>query len=167
MRNGHLGYINDYLYTDIHSYEVFQENGKTYAVKVEKVQACKPECIPGGFCCRVTNLAKVWGGKETYEVGEPFEITQYRGRWGQWDYDVCRVPLNHGDPDHFIARDKKWKLECGDTNTYEYVYEKKENQVLIYRLTKSGKRAKKFYRVAPSRDRGIEKECKYFVDYNF
>lgn len=165
MRNGHIGYINDYLYTDVQSYEVFQENGKTYAVKVEKIQACKPESVPGGFCCHFTNLDKVWGGQETREVGQPFEIVQHRGHWGRWGYDVHGAILDHEDKDAYIARDKEWKLECGDTNAYEY--EKKENQVLIYRLTKSGKRAKKFYRVALSRDNGIEEECKYFEDYNF
>lgn len=164
MRNGHIGYINNYLYTDIESFEVFEHSGKTYAVKVEKVQACKPHVIPGGFCCHFTNLREVWGGKETREVGEPFEIVQRRGVWGHWGYDVHGMILDHEDKDEYIARDKAWKIECGDTNKYEY--EKKDNQVLIYRLTKSGKRAKKFYKVA-YRDNGIEKECRYFNDYNF
>ena len=165
MRNGHLGYINDYFYTDVQSYEVFQENGKTYAVKVEKIQACKPESIPGGFCCHFTNLDKVWGSQETREVGQPFEIIQHRGQWGRWGFDVSGTILDHEDADQYIARDKEWKKTCNDSNQYEY--EKLDNQVLVYRLTKSGKRARKFYKVATCKDRGLEKECHYFEDYNF
>lgn len=165
MRNGHLGYINDYFYTDVQSYEVFQENGKTYAVKVEKIQACKPESVPGGFCCHFTNLDKVWGGQETIEVGQPFEIIQYRGQWGRWGTDGQNVPLHGYDADQFIEQDKLHKKNMGCTDQFEYV--KEDDRVYIFRLTKSGKRARKFYKVAVCKDRGLEEKCHYFLDYNF
>lgn len=43
-----LGYINKLIYTDIDAYKVFEENGKTYAVKVEKkIDNSKVEAVNG------------------------------------------------------------------------------------------------------------------------
>ena len=56
-----LGYINRYLYTDVTSHEVFEENGKIYAVSViKKPGSVKPEFHEGGFCAYCPTQREVW-----------------------------------------------------------------------------------------------------------
>ena len=162
-RTNHIGYINERLYTDVKSYEVFEENGKMMAVEVEKVQACKPEFISGGFVARCVNMHEVWSGKETKEVGTPFQLTKNRkGEWGYKGYDVLFNLSGHGQ--EWVEQVKK-DYE-GNTNVGLYVGEFEDNAghyyINVYAVTKTGKPRTKFRKLGQ-----IEKECEYFYDFNF
>lgn len=159
-RANHIGYINNRLYTDIESYEVFEENGKMMAVEVEKVQACDPEFISGGFVAHCVNMEDVWGGAETKEIGTPFQISQNRqGVWGYKGRDVI-ISL-HGFE---TAEKAKAAHNADDEGSDCEVFQQKDGtwSVTMYALTKTGKAKQKFFKLGH-----IEKECRYFYDYNY
>ena len=145
-----LGYLNKLIYTDIDAYKVFEENGKTYAVKVEKkIDNSKVEAVNGGFCRVVLNNSELYADPtcEIVEIGKPFEITRKNGVWGYKDF-VSRNYL-HGCC--------SIREGCNDLEL-----EQGEEFDTIYELTKTGKRKTTFVKLG-----NIENECHYFKDMNF
>lgn len=168
MRNGHIGYINQRLYTDIKSYEVFKEGDKLFAVQIEKIQACKPEYVPGGFAGHCTNQEEVWGGNETKEVGEPFRLEKKYGVYGH-TIDNANAPQVFRTEAE--AEEAKRRVETS-ANDREFeilpIYDEDGNSVkwfelVGYPLTKTGRRQRRFVRLGEK----IEKDCRYYYDYNF
>ena len=175
MRNGHIGYLNKRLYTDVKSYEVFEENGKLFAVKVEKIRVCKPEFIPGGFAAHCANQDEVWRGSKTKEIGEPFEIEK---KYGGYGYSAYRVECSFGcmtedEAKHEMkaAIEDTIRMREIDPKIPEVGYEivscpdnKRHPFLLVgYALTKTGRRQRHFVKLGTK----IEKACRYYYDYNF
>lgn len=158
-RNNHLGYINKRIYTDIDSYEVFEENGKTMAVQVEKVRACKPEQVICGFIAHCVNNDEMFDTQETKEIGEPFEITQNRkGEWGYKSKDIIFFT------DGFESEEKALAVYKPNESAKCDVYKTSEGTwaIVIYAVTKTGKPRQKFFKLGHIVDR-----CNYYYDYNF
>lgn len=161
-RTNHIGYINDFLHTDVKSYEVFKEDGKMMAVQVEKIPACKPEFVSGGFCAHCTNNWEVWNTQETKEVGEPFQITQNRkGEWGHKGLDIvqgfsCPVENKEYVQDVLDAVEKNPRIGARVYSDEHCTF------IDTYLLTKTGKPKMKFYKLGE-----IEETCRYYYDYNF
>lgn len=82
----HLGYINMYMYSDIHSWRVSKRGDKLYATAVKKVPVAKPEWVPGGFSAICLNNDHVWSGEQTKDISEPFEIECRKGVYGYIDH---------------------------------------------------------------------------------
>lgn len=169
MRNGHLGYINKELYTDVKSYEVFEDNGKTYAVEVKRKPLIKPDCVTGGFSMVCLNNDELYkeGNFEIVEIGKPIEIIQKNGSFGYWHTDVLHfgwLDLNEMSKDEFIEANRKaggldtnFRIEFGEVNEFNQLFYR---QVL---LTKSGKDKKAFKKLGSE----ITAECLEYYDYNF
>ena len=168
MRNGHIGYINNRLYTDIKSYEVFKEGDKLFAVQIEKIQACKPEYVPGGFACHCTNQDEVWSGGETKEVGEPFALEKKHGVYGR-TVDNANIPQIFRTEAEAEEAKRRADASAKDREFEIHpIYSEDGHDVrwfslVGYPLTKTGRRQRRFIRLGEK----IEKECKYFYDYNF
>ena len=159
-RANHIGYINHRLYTDVKSYEVFEEDGKMMAVEVENVQACNPEFISGGFVARCVNMGAVWNGTETKEVGEPFQLAQNRkGEWGYKSRDI--ILCLHGFETEGNAKSAH-NAESKESDCEVWQQEDGTWSVAIYGVTKTGKPRTKFRKLGY-----IEDECRYFYDYNY
>lgn len=176
MTNGHIGYINKELYTDVQSWEVFEENGKTFAVEVKIVpDKVKPNFIPGGFSAICTNNIEVMRNGKIVRDGEPFEIELKRGFYGCYgfvtdspiftnclkeaetakaEFERTIARMTENDP-HFVQREVV--ISEGERNGQHYF------QVVGYLLTKSGRRMRKFRKLGER----IEEKCRYFYDYNF
>ena len=177
MRNGHVGYLNRHLYTDIESFEVFEENGKLFAVQIEKIQACKPEYASGGFVCHCTNQDEVWGGDETKEVGEPFALEKKYGFYGHTVDNIYSIQTFNTKAE---AEEAKRRAEALIARTREvnpkvegreYVITPVYNEngdvhwysMTVYHLTKTGRRQRRFVRLGTK----IVDKCHYKYDYNF
>lgn len=152
----HLGFINKELYTDIHSMRVYKENGRVYAVDVEKVRACDPKWIPGGFVGHCYNQDQVWDTQETKDISDPFEIIERRGVWGFWKENWIAL-WTGGDEAH----NREW-AEYNNGIDPDVDYRGNEDGVFYCRKTKSGKYKKVFVKLGK-----IEQRCRYFYDYNF
>ena len=168
MRNGHKGYINKVIYTDINSFEVFEENGKLMAVEVKKEPIVKPEYEIGGFSAICVNEDELYkeGNYKIVEKGNPFEITLKNGFYGYWHNDVLHfgwLDLNETTKEEFIEANKK----CGwDETKTAFVFGEIENNHLFYKqilLTKGGKFKRAFRKLGNK----IEKECNEYYDRNF
>lgn len=157
-RNNHLGYINHRIYTDVESYEVFTENGKTFAVRVKKVQATKPQFTNGFF--PVTNLEDVWGGEETQEIGTPFEIKQRKdGVWG-YTHEDCTPAFYCKDSEALTKQATDWQNSVGSSVKVIANYDELYCYAVL--LTKTGRVKTHFHKLGM-----LAKECRYYYDYNF
>lgn len=140
-----VGFLNEYLFTDVKSYKVVT-NGKYYfAISVRKeVGNTKPQMN----ICGCDNVSEVWNDPtcEIVEEGEYFEIQFKHGYWGYEEYDARSFP--HG-----------MILSVGENQEIEYG----EEYDIVFQLTPTKRRKKKFIKIAPN----IENECRYFHDYNF
>lgn len=168
MRNGHLGYINKLIHTDINSYEVFEDNGELKAVKVKRESTIKPEYISGGFSVICTNEEELYkdGNYKIVEDGKPFKIELKNGFYGFWHTDVLHfgwLDLNEMSKDEFIEANKK----CGwDETKTAFEFGEIENNQLFYRqilLTKGGKYKRAFEKLGNR----LDKECCEYYDRNF
>lgn len=144
-----VGFLNEYLFTDIKSYKVLTDGKKYYAVNVKKVVGeTKPQMHVCGFVAHCSNVSDVWSDPscEIVEDGEIFEIQFTRGHWGYKDFDCRSYP--HG-----------MVLSVGEDQEIEYGKE----YDIVYQLTPTRKRKTVFNKIAPK----IEEECRYYYDYNF
>lgn len=158
-----LGYINTQLYTDIKSVEVFEENGKFYAVDVEKrIGDVKPEFHVGGFCHHVSNPYAVWGAGKIVRVSDPFEVEERNGVWGFVKDSVKVIEFGKGHP-IYEKDEKAWLEEMAEKGYFAELIEDDWRKVYRYfKPTKAGTPRKKFVKIGK-----LEKECRYFYDFNF
>jgi hypothetical protein len=160
MRNNHLGYCNKRRGSDVESFELFSENGKTYAVEVKKVQACVPQFEVGGFCGHCYNQAEVWGGSQTEEIGKPFEVKLTRsGEYGRMvvAWSLCAV-MTGAD---FNARFEGMKAAHLE-HSFMANSDKDRHAVYVVENTKRGTPKKVLEKIGK-----LEATCRYFFDYNF
>ena len=144
-----VGFINAHGYTDCESYVVFRDDnnkGKLFAAAVER-EGFKPE-FDGYYCTNNTEQYKC----PVKVVGKAFEIVKYRDSLGYWDYDFFGgiIPANE-------------KMIVGSIYDGALVVDWGKPYVRFARLTKSGKPARKFYKLAQK----IESHSASFHDYNF
>lgn len=161
-RNNHLGYINERCGTDVDSYEIFEENGKTYAVKVEKVKATDPRytAIDGCYCC--INNEEIFDTDKTTEVGVPFEITKNKsGAWGYKSKDIIANLFGIATMEKAEACVKKPLMEGV---AYSITKDADGYNLCIYSLTKGGKPRNVFNKLGNGK---IVETCGYYYDYNF
>ena len=161
-RNNHLGYINERIGTDVDSYEVYEENGKTFAVKVEKVKATDPRytSIDGCLCC--VNNEDVFDTDKTVEVGSPFEITQNKS--GVWGYKSKEIIARMFGLPTLSQAESCIKKPLAEGIGYDIDKDKNGYNIFIYTLTKSGKPRNVFNKLGNGK---IVKTCGYYYDYNF
>ena len=153
-----IGFINKKLYTDIRSHEVFVDNDKTYAVRVEKrVGKVKPEFIEGGFCAHCVNQNEVWENGDIVRVGKPFEVIERNGYYGYFTDCGERYVINR----KLLERDLK---DIADRGLVAQKIDEDEYQIeyWVFKPTKNGTPRKKFVKMGT-----LEKTCKWFYDYNF
>jgi hypothetical protein len=164
MRNNHLGYINQRFGSDVESFEVFTENGKTLAVEVKKIPAVMPSFTAGGFAGHCDNQDAVWSGSETQEVGAPFEVKRFsNGLWGYTAEDWNLTGIF--DENTMKTKFPAWEAAV-KADGYEVFVRKQEGatsyEALTVKLTKTGKR--KTIRVTLGK---LSDHCAYYYDYNF
>ena len=155
-----LGYINRYLYTDVTSHEVFEEDGKIYAVSViKKPGSVKPEFHAGGFSAYCSNQWEVWRNGVIERDGEPFEVECRNGIYGYVAECVEDCPTT---PER-LEETKKMLEERG--YACRVIEDEFHAGYLIcqyYKPTKNGKVRHHFVKLGK-----LEKTCNYFYDYNF
>lgn len=142
------GFLNERLYTDCHSKLIYNVNGKK-AMAVSVDREFTPD-MDAYFCAN--NI-------EQYRApikidGEPFEVENYRGNWGRWNYDFLggMCPRHNGSIEY----------KDGEIVNGVLVVSWGEDYVRFARLLPSGKPAKKFYKYGK-----LEEHCGQFHDYNF
>ena len=148
-----VGFINDFGYTDCDSYVVFRDddnNGRLFAAAVER-EGFKPE-FDGYFCTNNVEQYKC----PVKVVGKPFEIIKYRNNWGYWDYDF----MSGMTPTKWINEEG---YKVGDIYDGGLVVDWGGDYVRFARLTKTGKPARRFYKLAAK----IDGHSAAFHDYNF
>ena len=144
-----VGFLNEYLFSDIKSYKVFKEGKKYFAIGLRKeVGNTKPQMNVCGYIAHCDNSHEVWNDPscEIVEEGELFEISYKYGYWGYKEFDARSYP--HG-----------MILSVGENQEIEYG----EEYDIVYQLTPTKKKKKLFIKIAPH----IENVCRYFHDYNF
>ena len=158
-----IGFINTRLYTDIKSVEIFEENGKTYAVDVKKeVGDVEPEFIEGGFVARCVNQNEVWRSGVVVRDGTPFEVEERNGVWGFVKDSVKVIEFGKGHP-IYEKDEKAWLEEMAEKGYFAELIEDDWRKVYRYfKPTKNGTPRKKFVKLGT-----VEKTCKWFYDYNF
>lgn len=139
------GFINERLYSDCHSFVIFNVNGKK-AMAVEVDREFKPE-MDVYFC---TNNIEQYRAPIKI-TGKPFEVVQHRGSWGKWCYDFLGG---------FFAATNECKP--GNVVNGMLVVDWGHPHVRFARLLPSGKPARKFKKYGQ-----IEEHCGQFHDYNF
>ena len=141
-----IGFINDFGYTDCESYVVYKDGEKMFAAAVKR-EGFKPE-FDGYFCTNNVEQYKC----PVKVVGEAFEIVKCRDSWGYWDYDFLAgiIPANE-------------EMKVGTIYDGALVVDWGKPYVRFARLTKTGKPARKFYKLAQK----IESHSAAFHDYNF
>lgn len=155
-----LGYINERLYTDVNSFHIYEdeETGKFYAVKAEKkidLEKCHFE--PGGFCGHFFGTEKAFREARPYDVGEPFEIKK-RGDFFYHSAPKClsAIKCNTADVPEFTKGLEEGFFEVSKSTNGETVIIRKFGKTPTGRVMMSRKRMPK-----------LEKECRYFYDFNF
>lgn len=155
-----LGYINRYLYTDVTSHEVFEEDGKIYAVSViKKHGSVKPEFHAGGFSAYCSNQWEVWRNGVIERDGEPFEVECRNGIYGYVEECVqnYRTYKSHLEESKKHLTDQGYAFRIIEDEDYDGYF------ILQYfKPTKNGKIRHHFVKLGE-----IEKSCHYFYDYNF
>ena len=144
-----VGFLNEYLFSDIKSYKVLKEGKKYYAIEVRKeVGNTKPQMNICGFIAHCDNVSEVWSDPtcEIVEEGEYFEIQYKNGYWGYKEFDARSYP--HG---MILSVGENQEIEEG------------EKYDIVYQLTPTKRRKTIFIKIAPN----IENVCRYFHDYNF
>ena len=157
-----LGYINTRLYSDVKSIEVYEENGKIYAVDVRKeVGGVKPEFHVGGFCAHCSNQAEVWRNAVIVREGTPYEVVEKKGVYG---YYVNAVEIIRFHP--IFKAEGEAQIEKAKTKgkTVEYVGEDEygNKTYRAYCPKKDGTPRKTFRKLG-----SLDKTCQWFYDYNF
>lgn len=139
-------YINENLYSDIKSYRLERTgDNKGIATPVKKTLSYK-----------VDNFCKDWYSEfnksnTIVECGNPFDVVCRNGIWGYWGYDVlCGISGNVKDKD----------LSEFENDTQSVI--KYESCAVIVRKTKTGKIARKWYKLGKA-----DTECRYVYDYSF
>ena len=149
-----IGYINVKRFTDIHSFRVYREGAKIFAIPCKLKPKVEPEFVQGGFSGHCINQHKVWSGTETVDIGEQFEIFEKNGVYGCYTKVILGwIPIDS-------LKDAKKFCEDQPVKTDKWVIE--NDKVICYKLTETDKYAKTFIKLG-----SIEKDCKYFYDYNF
>ena len=155
-----LGFINERLYSDVKSWEVFEEDGKVFAVPVRKeVGDVEPDFHPGGFIGFVSNQAEVWRNGVVVRDGEPFEVTLRNGVYG---YTTKVVENFRSDDEHLdyvtkMLEEKGYKFEIRKHPIHAELF-----NVVAWRPTKTGKIRRRWIKLGE-----LEKHCDWFYDYNF
>lgn len=150
--NGKL-YINEYLYTDVHSWEVLETDGTT--AKVVRVERdFIPKLVPGGFSAVCLNDAEQHFAP-LKRVGEPFEIECRKGAWGHEADDVIMVwdeaTFKKEALPELLKKNANWRLANGKITVYAG-------------FRKNGKPRRKFYKLGNGR---MVNHCDAFYDNNF
>lgn len=144
-----VGFLNEYLFSDIKSYKVLKEGEKYFAISVRKeVGNTKPQMNICGYIAHCDNVSEVWGDPtcEIVEEGEYFEIQFKNGYWGYKEFDARSYP--HG---MILSVSENQEIEEG------------EEYDIVYQLTPTKRRKTIFVKIAPC----IENVCRYYHDYNF
>lgn len=144
-----VGFLNEYLFSDIKSYKVLKEGKKYFAIGVRKeVGETKPQMNICGYIARCNNSHDVWSDPtcEIVEEGDIFEIQYKNGCWGYKEFDARSYP--HG---MILSVGENQEIEEG------------EKYDIVYQLTPTKRRKTIFVKIAPC----IENVCRYFHDYNF
>lgn len=145
------GFLNNLLYSDCESYVLYNVNGnKAMAAHVER-DGFKPEW-DGCYC--TNNSDQRFSPVKV--IGNPFEVVKFRGKWGYWDYDF----VGGMTPTKWINEEG---YKVGDIYDNTLVVDWGGDYVRFARLTKSGKPARKFYKIAAE----IHDFSASFHDYNF
>lgn len=156
-----IGYINTKLFTDIRSLEVYQQDGKTYAVNVVKViDKVKPEFDVGGFAAHCSNQEEVWEAAKIERQGTPFEVIEHNGFYGYFVNAVEYIRYSR-----IFAEEGQKALDKAKAKgkTVELVEDTEDIKVYrTYSPKKDGTPRKKFKKLGK-----LEKTCKFFFDYNF
>lgn len=153
-----IGYINEKLYTDIKSIEVFEENGKIYAVRVEKeVGSVKPEFDVGGFAAYCTNQDEVWKNGKIVRTGKPFEVTERNGVYGYFTNCGSRAVIHRK-----LLENGLKEIEDRGMIARKIAEDEYQVEYWVYKPTKNGMPRKKFVKMGK-----LENTCKWFYDYNF
>lgn len=142
------GFLNEYMYTDRHSWLLYNVNGNTaMAVSVER--EFKPEFIPGGFLAHCVNQEKQHLAPIKL-TGTPFQVIKRRGEWGKWVIErYNNWWLNEEEKSHFTPGEGcEWYEENG--------------YWCIIRRTKTGRVPRTFVKYGKT-----EAHCAAFHDYNF
>ena len=155
-----LAYINRHLYTDVTSHEVFEEDGKIYAVSViKKPGSVKPEFHAGGFSAYCSNQWEVWRNGVIERDGEPFEVECRNGIYGY----VAECVENCRTTPERLEETKKMLEERGYAcRVYDHPIFEGYLVCQYYKPTKTGKVRHHFVKLGK-----LEKSCHYFYDYNF
>lgn len=161
QRETHLGYINEYMYSDVHSWRVSKRGDKFYATAVEKVPAVKPEWVPGGFSAICLNNDQIWSGDQTHDVGESFEIECRDGVYGYIDH-VKQFVVGGTTIERLQSIVDRLNSERKDPT--KEVFGVEQYQVFRYPLTSKGNKRRKFRKLGSGR---LVDKCNYYYDYNF
>lgn len=144
--NSIAGFLNDRMYSDCHSFVIYNVNGKK-AMAVEVEREFKPEWA-GAYHC--TNNIEQYRAPIKL-VGKPFEVELNRGNWGKWCNDFIGG---------MWARRENEKI--GEVQDGYMIVEWGDVYVRAARVLPSGKPARKFHKYSQ-----IEEHCGQFNDYNF
>jgi hypothetical protein len=148
-------FINKQIHTDIRSWMVYNIDevaGTAKAIEVEK--KIKPTMVPGGFAGHASNLDEEFRKAAVVPVDGAEEFDIKRDKNGDWGFIATKV--------HFIlplnAVSESWLEDNKNLPGLEI----KNNYVIIYDLTSTGRKKMRWNKLGK-----LEDTCNYFYDYNF
>lgn len=144
-------FINEYCYSDVHSWQVLEVNeGKAIVQRVKR--SFKPEFAAGGFAAVCTNIDEQEDAP-IVAVGEPFEVINKNGVWGHWvDAEICSVSIKLENLEKVLERNPNARLTDPERCIVTWYIGFKKN----------GKPKQKFVVLGKMTD-----HCGYYYDYNF